>query len=149
MFTEFATIQFSREELKELQQALLQRAMLEDELRREHGLEKADKHPLLEKIEALLGESQEKMQVADQASEDEMWEFAWYAFTDEWAWFRAGQETEASKPNAGLSASERKTAVEKLYHDDFDRYVAEIDMLDQAMKEKVENRKPDHKKASR
>jgi len=135
MLTEFATIQFTREELKELQQALLQRAMVEDELRRERGQEKADRHALLEKIEALLGESQEKLRIFDQAAEDELWEFAWYAFTDEWAWYRAAQEVDGEERTAALDEAVRKSKVEQRYREKFDKYVAEVDMLEVKVKD--------------
>ncbi|MFA4954404.1 MAG: hypothetical protein WC641_03775 [Patescibacteria group bacterium] len=129
MLTEFATIQFSREELVEIHRALLQRVMLEDELRKERGLEKPDRHPLLEKIEMLLGEREPDLQEIDMHVEDELWEFAWYVYTDEWAWYRAGQEAAKGENGKPLTdASRLKTLTEKFYRDNFDRYAAEIDM---------------------
>lgn len=129
MLTEFATIQFSREELVEIHRALLQRVMLEDELRKERGLEKADRHPLLEKIEMLLGEREPELQEIDLHVEDELWEFAWYVYTDEWAWYRAGQEAAKGENGKPLTdAAGLKTLTEKFYRDNFDRYAAEIDM---------------------
>lgn len=147
MLTEFATIQFDREELLELHRALLQRAMVEDELRHERGLEKIDRHPLLDKIEALVGLSEDKLHNLDHATEDEMWEFAWYAFTDEWAWHRAGQDVKkdlADLPNK-TPEEDAKKLVEARYRENFDAYVAEVDMRD-SKKEKFtpakQNKKP-------
>lgn len=146
---EFGTLQFARDELKEMRLALLQRAMVEDELRREKGQEKADKHPLLEKIERLLGESEEQLKAIDQAAEDDLWEFSWYAFTDEWAWFRAAQEVDADPSAVKLAETEKKIRVEKTYKDNFDRYVAEVDMREATAKERGAAQKQDHKKPSR
>ncbi|MFA5185312.1 MAG: hypothetical protein WC551_02405 [Patescibacteria group bacterium] len=147
MLTEFATIQFNREELLELHQALLQRALVEDELRHERGLEKADRHPLLDKIEALVGISEDKLHALDHDTEDEMWEFAWYAFTDEWAWTRAGQDVGkdlAALPNKPSDADAKKL-IEARYRENFDAYVAEVDMRE-SKKEKFvpakQNKKP-------
>lgn len=146
---EFGTLQFAREELKELRLALLQRAMVEDELRREKGQEKADKHPLLEKVERLLSESEDELKAVDQAVEDELWEFSWYAFTDEWAWFRAAQEVDADKAASTLTEADKKIRIEKAYKQNFDRYVAEVDMREATTKERGASQKQDHKKTSR
>lgn len=128
MLLEFGTLQFTREELQELRLALLQRAMVEDELRREKGQEKPDSHPLLDKVERLLGDGAEELKSLDQRAEDELWEFSWYAYTDEWAWYRAAQEVETEPDAAKLPEAEKKTRIEKLYKDNFDRYVAEVEM---------------------
>lgn len=146
MFTEFATLQFDREELLELHRALLQRALVEDEVRHERGLEKIDRHPLLEKIEALVGLDDEKLHALDHDVEDEMWEFAWYAFTDEWAWHRAGQEVakEVAETSVKPSDAEKTKLIETRYREKFDAYVAEVDMRESA-KEKFtarQNKKP-------
>jgi len=149
MMLEFCTLQFTREELKELRLALLQRAMVEDELRHEKGQEKADRHPLLDKVEALLADDQEKLKAVDQEIEDGLWEFSWYAYTDEWAWYRAAQELESDPETAKLAETEKKIRIEKLYKDNFDRYVAEVDMHEASMKERGAAKKQDHKKPSR
>ncbi|MBI5654597.1 hypothetical protein HZC53_03030 [Candidatus Uhrbacteria bacterium] len=147
MLTEFATIQFNREELLELHRSLLLAAMVEDELRHERGLEKVGQHPLLDKIEALLGIKEDKLHALDHQVEDEMWEFAWYAFTDEWAWTRAAQdvEKELSESSTKPSDADRKTLVETRYRERFDAYVAEVDMRE-SKKEKFspakQNKKP-------
>jgi hypothetical protein len=148
MMLEFCTLQFTREELEELRLALLQRAMVEDELRLEKGQEKADRHPLLDRVEALLADDQEKLKAIDQAVEDELWEFAWYAYTDEWAWYRAAQDVNADPAAAKLAEADKKTRIEKLYKNNFDRYVAEVDMREAPLKESRTANKQDHKKPS-
>ncbi len=133
---EFAGLQLSREELKEIHQALLQRAMVESELRRERGLEKAGSFPLLERIEAILGDKATEIEKTESALETELWEFAWYAFTDEWAWYRAAQEVEqeTKAKRQELPETETKKLIESRYKKNFKKYVAEVDMREQRSK---------------
>ena len=132
MLMEFASLQMSREELQEVYAALVQRAMLEDDLREERGLEPIERRPLLERFEMLLGESEENLHMLDHLLDDEMWEYAWYAFTDEWAYYRAKRDVE-QEMGAGTKNLDR-TALEKLiqlrYQKDFESYVAELAMSD-------------------
>jgi len=138
MLTEFVSLQLSREELQEIHQALVQKAVVEDEVRHERGQEKVDHRDLLERLEMLLGENEEALHAIDHAVEDELWEHAWYAFTDEWAWFRASQEVE--KELGAKSAQTDAAAVQKLvemkYQKQFEAYVAEIDMRETSKKMK-------------
>ena len=141
MLTEFASLQLSREELKEIHAALVARAMVEDELRRERGLEKIDRRDLLEKFEMLLGDDDAALHALDHAIDDELWEHAWYVFTDEWAWFRAQQEVE--KELAGKTKPEAKEfqlLVEQRYKKKFDEYVGEVDMHGSEKTAKMPNR---------
>lgn len=134
MLTEFVSVQLSREELKELHAALVARAILEDRLREERGEERVDRRPLLEKLEMLLGESEQALHEQDHALEDELWEYAWYAFTDEWAWFRAKRETETelgADAVRSMAAADFEKTVETRYRKRFDAYVAEVDMLEE------------------
>jgi hypothetical protein len=133
MFTEFVSVQLSREELVEIHAALIARAIVEDQLRSERNQEKVDQRPLLQKLEMLLGENEERLHELDHAVEDELWEYSWYAFTDEWAWFRAKRELEKE-----LGAARKKMddasfekLVEMRYKKQFDQYVAEVDMLEE------------------
>jgi DNA phosphorothioation-dependent restriction protein DptG len=104
--------------------------------------EKIDQRPLLQKLEMLLGESDERLHELDHAIDDELWEHAWYAFTDEWAWFRAKRDVEKELGDAFAQTSD--TSVEKLceakYRKHFEEYVAEVDMLDD-----VKQSRPSHK----
>lgn len=131
MFTQFVTVQLSREELQEIHAGLIHRAIVEDQLRRERGQEPVADRPLLQKLEMLLGEREEVLHGLDHALEDELWEYTWYAFTDEWAWFRAKADLEkelGSDRNSVDSAAFEKL-VELRYRKNFDQYVSEIDML--------------------
>jgi hypothetical protein len=127
MLTEFVSLQLSREELVELHEALIQRAMVEDELRRERGQESADQFPLLERIEMLLGDKETALIARDARLEDELWEYAWYAFTDEWACFRADQDT-LKQVGADASEQDKKKCSERLYRQKFNSYVEEVGM---------------------
>ncbi|MFZ2803903.1 MAG: hypothetical protein WA001_01645 [Patescibacteria group bacterium] len=144
MLTEFVSVQLGREELKEIHAALIQRAIVEDQLRREKGQEALADRPLLQKLEALLGEDEERLHMLDHELEDELWEYAWYAFTDEWAWFRAKRELEKE---LGADATKMESAaLEKLveirYTKNFERYVAELEMMDEVKSKKPSKRQP-------
>lgn len=144
MLTEFVSLQLSREELKEIHAALLQKAMVEDETRHERGQEKIEHRGLLDHIEMLLGENEETLHMLDHATEDELWEFAWYSFTDEWSWFRAAQEVEKElgAEKAQTDATEFQKLVELNYQKHFESYVAEIDMHETSKKVKVAKSQP-------
>ncbi len=136
MLTEFVSIQLSREELKELHAALLQKAIVEDEVRQERGQERVERRGLLERLEMLLGEGEDRLQELDRETEDELWEYAWYAYTDEWAWYRAAQDVEAEAGKT-LEKAEFTKRVELLYQKKFNEYIAEIDMHEAAKKPRV------------
>lgn len=139
MFTEFATIQLTREELKEIHTALVQRAILEDELRQERGQDPIERRPLLENFEALLNETDERLHALDHALEDQMWEYAWYSFTDEWAHARATQELLKELGPGARSADPHgfEQKVELRYQKDFERFVAELSMDDEDGKKRA------------
>lgn len=139
MFTEFATVQLTREELKEIHAALVQRAILEDEVRSERGQEHVERRPLLDAFESLLGEREETLHALDHVLEDELWEYAWYAFTDEWAHARAAQEVrkETGASSATEDPVEFEKRVELKYQKKFEEYVAELAMDDGAKKKTV------------
>jgi hypothetical protein len=131
MNTEFFSLTFSRQDLREVYEAMVVRAELEDELRRERGLEPVASRPMLTRIEGMLALSERQVeQVADVVDEG-LWEHAWYTFTDEWAWFRARQDVE-KEIGATITLPEEKMRgrIEEKYQADFERYVAEIDMKD-------------------
>ncbi len=138
MFTEFATVQLTREELKEIHAALVQRAILEDEVRAERGQEHVERRPLLDAFESLLGEREETLHALDHELEDELWEYAWYAFTDEWAHARAAQEVrKESGEGADQDPAEFEKRVELKYQKKFEEYVSELAMDDGAKKKVV------------
>lgn len=121
MFTEFASIQFSRAELEQLHTALLMKTMVEDALRMERGLPPVDRQEMLHRVETLLHLTDEELHVKDHIVDDALWEHAWYGFTDEWAWYRAQQEAKT------------EAEIEALYRKKFEAYVSEIDMRDEGL----------------
>jgi hypothetical protein len=133
MLTEFASLQMSRSELQEIHAALVRNALVEDRVRREKGLEAIERRPMLEQIEKLLGENEHSLHMLDHVAEDGLWEYSWYVFTDEWAWFRAEKETllELGPKREAMDKAEFEKTVEIRYHKNFDRYVAEIDMVEE------------------
>ncbi len=147
MLTEFASLQLSREELKEIHAALLAHAVIEDEMRRERGLEKVATHELLEKFEMLLGENEERLHALDHVTEDRLWEYSWYVYTDEWAWYRATRdvEQELGSARAQTNEAEFRKLAELKYQKHFSRYVSEIDMREGIKKEKDAKRQPNIK----
>lgn len=132
MDTEFISLHINRTEALELHAALVERAMVEDELRREKGLEPVACQPLLEKLDVLLGLSDPQAEALAQALDDELWEHAWYVFTDEWAWFRAKQDVERDigPDRAKLDDAELRRRIELRYQKDFARFVKEVEMKD-------------------
>lgn len=134
METNFAFLSVSQKELQEIHRALLARLVMEEALRREQGLEAADYPPLLERIEKLLGLSDVDAHALSHNAEDELWEYAWYTFTDEWALFRSRQDV--LKELGGTAAKsmnkeEINTLVEKRYQQRFEQYVDEVDMREE------------------
>jgi hypothetical protein len=130
MNTEFFTMQMTREELLELHASVVQRAMLEDDIRREKGLEPISRQPLLEKLDALLGLTDAQEDRISRELDDELWEHAWFAFTDEWAWYRAMQavEQELGAERLTLDSERLRERIERRYQKDFERFVKEIEM---------------------
>jgi len=144
MLTEFVALTLSRQELLELQEALAMRAMVEDDLRREDGLESLDRRPLLEKVDQLAHASQQQMSVLEDRLEEELWHYSWYAYTDEWAWFRARRDVLLEL--GALAKSTTEDTIEDLahrrYHEQFEAYVQEIDMDTSSGNERKMERNP-------
>lgn len=130
MDMEFITLQLSRTEALELQAALVSRAMLEDDLRHEKGLEPVSVRSTLERLGTLLQMTTGQEEQLAHAMDDELWEFAWYRFTDEWAWYRASQEVEKESGASSLSKRELQQRIEQRYERNFESYVKELEMPD-------------------
>ncbi len=130
MNVDYASITLPKKELAEIYRGLLLRHIVENEIRREEGLEEGEFPKVLEAIENAIGLNEEEAHQMLHKMEDELWNFAWYSFTDEWAWFRARQdvlkELGAKRSGTSTDALDRKT--EDRYRERFERYVMEIDM---------------------
>ena len=134
MNVDYASITLPKKELAELHRGLLMRHLVENEIRREEGLEEIEYPKVLEAIENALGLTEERAHQLEHQVDDELWNFAWYAFTDEWAWFRARadilRELGRKRSSVAPEALERK--IEDRYRKDFERYVGEVDMKSSA-----------------
>ncbi|HVM90893.1 MAG TPA: hypothetical protein VMU11_03285 [Verrucomicrobiae bacterium] len=130
MNVDYASITLPKKELAEIHRGLLMRHLVENEIRREEGLEEIEYPKVLEAIENALGLTDESAHQLEHQVDDELWNFAWYAFTDEWAWFRARAEVmrELGTKRADLSAEAIDRKVEDRYRKDFERFVTEVDM---------------------
>lgn len=120
----------SRQELLELQEALTMRALVEDELRREEGLESVDRRSLLVKIDQLVAATEGQVKTLEERMDDELWHHAWYSYTDEWAWYRARKDVlrELGPLAASTTTATIDDLVHRRYHAKFEDYVQEIDM---------------------
>lgn len=130
MDTEFYSLQLTRAEALELFTAMMQRSLLEDDLRREKGLEPIGPRPVFHRLLSLLRVTHAQVEKWEEAVDTELWEHAWYTFTDEWAWFRAAQEVERELGDQ-LRVTDQASLqrqIERQYTKDFEKYVGEIDM---------------------
>lgn len=118
-----------REELTEMYRALVAKFIMEETLRKEHGLEEIGYPDHLMKLEQILGIDQDAAQELYEDIDEELWEYTWHAYTEEWAWHRATEEAQkliaAKKNMESLSLHE---LTEQLYEKNIERYASEIDM---------------------
>jgi hypothetical protein len=129
MNIDYASITLPKKELAEIHRGLLMRHLVENEIRREEGLEEIEYPKVLEAIENALGLNEEQAHALEHQVDDELWNFAWYAFTDEWAWFRARAEVlreQGKRSELSTEGLERK--IEDRYRKEFERFVSEVDM---------------------
>lgn len=130
---EFAFLQLTKQELLDIHEALLAKWIVEDSLREARGLETIDPPALLLRLEQLIGMNDDVAHARFHAIEDELWEYSWQAYTDEWAWFRAKQEVlkELGPRAKRMSDHQQEKHIEERYEKSFDRYVSEIDMQEE------------------
>jgi hypothetical protein len=141
MHQEYVSLTLPKRELEEFHRGLLQRFVAESLVRREQGLEESEYPESLSKLEEILGLSEERAHAMLHEAEDELWNYAWYVYTDEWAWHRAKADTvkELGKKSGALKREALDRLVEERYEKYFERYIREIDMKDEA--EEIEPRK--------
>lgn len=142
----FFSLGLTREQLVDLHHALLRQHIMEDTFRRERDEPTKEPPALLTHIERLLGLSPEESHQQFHEEEDQLWEYSWYAYTDEWAWYRARQEVEKELGiQLQLTSAERvEHLIEEEYERSFDRYTKEIDMAhgsDTDLKKKPSSRR--------
>ena len=143
MLTEFASLMLTRQELLEIQEALAMRAMVEDDLREEEGLEPVDRRLLLERIDQLLNANEGQLKSLEDRMDQELWHHAWYSYTDEWAWYRAREDVlkELGATAASTSEATADDLIHRRYHEKFEDYVKEIDMNPSGPERQTKERK--------
>ncbi len=126
----FYSLGLTRDQLTELHRSLLSQYIVEETFRRERGEDSQEPPALLGHLERLLELSEEEAHSLFHEEEDRLWEYSWYAYTDEWAWYRARQETEKTIGDrlALTSPEQLEDLIEKTYDEHFARYTQEIDM---------------------
>ncbi len=126
----FAFLSATRGELLDLYRALMAQSVVTNAIREEQHQEAVGPSPLLQKIELLLELSPERAHEEFHRAEDDLWEYSWYTYTDEWAWNRARQDVLRTqrKEHLTLTDAEREQLIETQYKKEFDRYSGEIDM---------------------
>ncbi|MBP9762421.1 hypothetical protein KBD34_02280 [Patescibacteria group bacterium] len=130
MIDAFYSLGLTKEQLTELHRSVLARYVIEDTFRRERGEETEEPPALLAHLERLLDLSSEEAHALFHEEEDRLWEYSWYAYTDEWAWYRARQEVERELgEQLSLTKPDKLEAlIEATYEQHFARYAKEIDM---------------------
>lgn len=138
MELEFLNLSIPRSVALEMHRALLARHIIECLLRRERGLEEIDEPPILGLLEKTLGISDEAAHKLYHQLEDELWEYGWYSFTDEWAWYRA--RIEVIKELGDKAEPMKRDAIDRLveerYEKNFEKYIAEVDMQEPSPRSK-------------
>ncbi len=147
MYQEYISLTLPKRDLEEFHRGLLQRFVAESLVRREQGLEESAYPDSLSKLEEILGVSEERAHAMLHETEDDLWNYAWYVYTDEWAWHRAKDETikELGKKSTSLKSDALDRLVEERYEKNFETYIREIDMKEET--DEVEPRKSrEHRK---
>ena len=126
----FYSLGLNQDQLADLHRAVLARYIADEVFRRERGEESNDPPALLTHLEKLLDLSEEAAHRLFHEEEDRLWEYSWYAYTEEWAWYRARQEVERDLGDRAIliTSDDLEQQIEKVYDDNFDRYTKEIDM---------------------
>lgn len=144
MQTEFVHLALSKTEAKRLAEALAASFVIEDEIRAQQGLEAVPLPPLMSRLASLLRLSEGDLENMMDRSAEGLWEYSWYVFTSEWAWFRAQQDAvlQMRTKNAKVSAEnpDCRRRAEVLYRKNFEKYAREIDMRQSPVEAKIKTK---------
>ncbi len=145
MQTEFINLSLSKSQAMECLGALMMKSVLEDELRSERGQEPVDTSPLILRLATLLNIKEKALESQMDLAEEALWEYSWFVFTNEWAWFRAQQEAKKSVGRVPGKEADLEKRAERIYKLKFNEFVKELDMYSQPQKNRknksVEQRK--------
>lgn len=127
---EFVYLQLKKSDLLEIHRALLARWIVEDKLRLAQGLEHVGPPMLLDRIEALFGMKSDEAHALFHRVEDELWEYSWHMFVEEWAWHRAEEDVhkELGDKIKYMNQEQIENFVEKQYESHFEAYIEEISL---------------------
>ncbi len=132
MQTEHYALQLNKQEALECLHALLMQALVDEEVRSQKGLEPPELSAIITRLLTILGSSDETLETETDKAGEELWEYSWYTFTNEWAWHRAKQDAlkdkKTSKKKNPSSSDDYQKIAEKLYNTRFEKYVAELNM---------------------
>lgn len=133
MDQEFISLTLPKRELVDFHRSLLQRYIAENLVRREQGLEESEYPVALTKLEEILGISEDRAHALLHETEDDLWNYAWYVYTDEWAWHRAKDDTikELGKKAQAFKRDALDRLIQERYEKQFEEYIREIDMKDE------------------
>ncbi len=115
----------------ELYKSAVTHYLVDETLRKEHGLESTPLPESITQLEQLLNISSEDALRDAKRAEDILWRYSWLSYTDEWAWQRAQKETlEALGPRASSELPEKdiEALIERHYEKHFERYQQEISL---------------------
>ena len=124
------TLSLPLDDASELYRALMMRYFVESTLRREQGLEPISVPALAERLEHALQTDQEASEKEIASIEDELWQHAWLAFTDEWAWHRAKEDVlkELGTSAKRFKQEELERLTEQRYEKKFEAYQKEVEL---------------------
>ncbi len=130
---QFAYLQLKKSDLLDLHQALVARWMIENRLRFTQGLESIGPPFLVDRIASILNMNEDEAHALFHRAEDELWEYSWHVYTEEWAWHRAEQDVrkQLKRYVRTLNQEQLNTIIEKRFETAFERYVAEVAMEDE------------------
>ena len=122
------TLSLPLDDARDLYHALVTRYIIESTLREEQGLEPISLPAIAERLEQTLGVLPDQAEHEGEQLEDELWEYAWLAFTDEWAWHRAKQDVaqELGKTLPRFSEDQLDQLTEQRYKSKFELYQKEV-----------------------
>ncbi len=125
-----AYLQLKKSDLLDIHQALLARWLIENRLRDAQGLESVGPPLLLDRLEAILSIKEDESHSLFHRVEDELWEYSWHSYTEEWAWHRAEQDVrkQLKRQLSTIDKQQLETIIEKRFETAFDTYVSEVAM---------------------
>ncbi len=132
MQTEYLNLSLTKHEALALLESLATKFVIEDEVRSQQGLEAVPLPPVLARLSSLLNVAEGDLEKVMDRSADGLWEYSWYVFTSEWAWYRAQQDAlrqmKIKNVKTAMEHPDFRRRAETFYRKNFEKYAKEIDM---------------------